>query len=392
MVTKHAVSMNESQNTTIRVGFAAASSVDYEAYRGLFHVNEDACRSAAYADAGLTPPVMFSTPLWHQSDWPEGLTPVALGPTLLDRDIRFAFFARWYDGMVRGEPLDWELQRRVALIPPETWEAGVDAVAAAIEDIEAQYLLEQAPLAEKVEFNELSERFRVAPIPMQNAGFMSALMLRTEDALEDALHGRNGLREDMREVRVLRRTHQRYANDPQRVEMDYTSVSVSLRRHIETTGELEDSSDNLALLEAVEEGARGLRGHHPEVAANRESLARQAMRELPAADVALLEDAQEVLPQITEGAMQEDFQRDIPKLINDATLPLPNGAPSLPGADEATRIFTRVSRIWLLYNHVKEAGSKAFDSKGFKTARLGLTVFQTLRSLVSLGLRLFGIL
>lgn len=309
----------------------------------------------------------------------------------LETDPRFDFFKRWYDGMVRGAPLDWELQRRVALIPQETWEAGADAVAEAIAEIEAAYLQEQAPLAERVEFNEDSCRFRVVPIPMQNAAFMSALMSRTADALDDALHGNNGLREDMREVRVLRRTHQRYSNDPQRVEMDYTSVAISLRRNLDAK-ELADSDDNLALLEAVEDGVRGLRAHHSDVAANRETLAKQAMRELPADQIALLEDAQDVLPEITEGVMQEDFVRDIPKLINDATLPLPSGAPPLPGADEATRIFSRSAGIKLLYAKACESGAAIFDSKEFKTVRLGLTVSGLLSALITLGLTIFGVL
>lgn len=301
------------------------------------------------------------------------------------------FWDRWYRGFLQGEPLDWELQRRVALIPRETWEAGADAVAEAIAEIEAEYLREEAPLAERVEFNADSNRFHVVPIPMQNAAFMSALMSRTADALDDALHENNGLREDMREVRVLRRTHERYSNDPQRVEMDYTSVAISLRRNLDAK-ELADSEDNLALLEAVEDGVRGLRAHHPEVAANRETLAKQAMRELPADQIALLEDAQDVLPEITEGVMQEDFARDIPKLINDATLPLPSGAPPLPGADEATRIFSRSAGIKLLYATACESGAAIFDSKEFKTVRLGLTVSGLLSALITLGLTIFGVL
>lgn len=335
---------------------------------------------AVYQDAAFLDMESFHQPLWHEAGWPVGLAPDDIGPTLLNTDPRFSFFKRWYDGLVCGEPTDWQLQRRVALIPRDVWEAGPDSVAEAIAEIEAQHLREKASLAERVEFNEDNNRFRVVPIAMQNAAFMSALMSRTADALDDALHGNNGLRDDMREVRVLRRTHDRYSNDPQRVEMDYTSVAISLRRNLDAK-ELAESDDNLALLEAVEDGVRGLRAHHPEVAANREALAKQAMRELPVDQIALLEDAQDVLPEITEGAMQEDFARDIPKLINDATLPLPSGAPRLPGADEATRIFSRSAGIKLLYAKACENGATVFDSKEFKTVRLGLTVSGLLSAL-----------
>ncbi|MBT54490.1 MAG: hypothetical protein CMF72_13960 [Mameliella sp.] len=99
--------------------------------------------NAAFSDANLTPAAMLSTPLWHKTGWPDGLAPEEIGPTLLDTDPRFEFFKRWYDGMVRGAPMDWELQRRVALIPQEVWEAGADAVAGAIAEIEAAWEAER---------------------------------------------------------------------------------------------------------------------------------------------------------------------------------------------------------------------------------------------------------
>ncbi|GAA4225235.1 hypothetical protein [Sagittula marina] len=79
---------------------------------------------------------MFAQPLWHGLAPPEGLRQDDLGPSLLDTDPRFDFFARWYDGISKGAPLDWSLQQRVVLIPPETWDAGIDAVAKAIAKIE----------------------------------------------------------------------------------------------------------------------------------------------------------------------------------------------------------------------------------------------------------------
>ncbi len=357
-----------------------------------------AARAAIYADAGYTPEEMFQRPLWHGQGPPEELRPEALGPTFLEGDQHFAFFDDWYTRMAAGDPPDWRLLERIALIPEETWKAGADAVSFAISEIEAAFLSETAPLAEKVDFNPDTSRFFVTPIPLQNAGFMATLMERTQDALEDALCGSNGLREDMREVRVLRRTHKRYGNDPQRVEMDYTSVAVTLRRSFDSE-ELDRSPDNLGLLEAVEEGARGLRAHHPEVDANRQSLAAQAVKELPAEKIELLLDAADVLPQASEGEMRDDFARDIPQLINDATTPLPSGAPPLPGMDEATRIFNRSAQMavqWdglkTLYTGTIEAGSSIFDSKAFKTVRLGLTLGGLLSAMVSLGLFLFGVL
>ena len=46
------------------------------------------------------------------------------------------FWTRWWDGLVAGQPLDWALQEKVALIPDDIWQQGAAAVARAIRDIE----------------------------------------------------------------------------------------------------------------------------------------------------------------------------------------------------------------------------------------------------------------
>ena len=51
----------------------------------------------------------------------------------------YSFWRRWYEGFLNGDPLPWDLQEQIALIPDETWEAGPEAVAAEIEKIEAEF-------------------------------------------------------------------------------------------------------------------------------------------------------------------------------------------------------------------------------------------------------------
>ena len=53
------------------------------------------------------------------------------------------FWRDWYQGFLDGNPLDWELQRRVALIDDAIWEAGPEAVAEEIERIRAAYEVER---------------------------------------------------------------------------------------------------------------------------------------------------------------------------------------------------------------------------------------------------------
>ncbi|KRS10752.1 hypothetical protein XM53_19675 [Roseovarius atlanticus] len=55
----------------------------------------------------------------------------------------WSFWREWYQGFLDGNPIDWELQARVALIDDPIWEAGLDAVAEEIAKIEAAYQVEK---------------------------------------------------------------------------------------------------------------------------------------------------------------------------------------------------------------------------------------------------------
>ncbi len=54
------------------------------------------------------------------------------------------FWREWYQGFLDGKPLDWELQRRVALIDDKDWEQGPEHIAELIEKIRDDYAKEQA--------------------------------------------------------------------------------------------------------------------------------------------------------------------------------------------------------------------------------------------------------
>ncbi len=59
----------------------------------------------------------------------------------------YEYWQNWYESQLRGEPLDWGLQKEVALIAPEVWEEGAKAVAEKIREIEDGMSLEQEALA-----------------------------------------------------------------------------------------------------------------------------------------------------------------------------------------------------------------------------------------------------
>jgi hypothetical protein len=83
-------------------------------------------------------------------------------------DPAMAFWLRWWDGALSGDQLAWDLQEKVALIEPEVWDAGPEAVAAEIARIEAGFSLDQLisvnPYAWRVDLDPQTKKFRAQPI------------------------------------------------------------------------------------------------------------------------------------------------------------------------------------------------------------------------------------
>ncbi|WP_247676961.1 hypothetical protein [Leisingera sp. HS039] len=395
-----------SADATLEVAAFAVTSVGAMQHSG--KAVRDVLRKSLFIDAAVsTNAQLLGNKLWNND------APILQLQVQWDRFIEhckkhshWLFWRDWYQGILDGKPLDWELQRRVALIDDAIWDAGPEAVAAEIERIKAGMLSEHLPMAETIELNPETGKFRAVPIPVENAPYMFALLSQIEDALEDCLGGHNGLSERAGDVRKLNRVLTKYRDDPQNAELTLTRVAGSLRAQLHNSRELPDNEDNLALLNAVEEGVRGIRANHPDVAANREQLAQQALKALTPEDKQVLDEALPMLAAISEPALAENFEQDIPELINDALLPLPDGAPPLPGADAVTRIFSRVSKIALLqeqYDKLTRKGAEWFDSDIRKTVQLAgmaggavvtaaISIGPKLLELVQIGLRILGVL
>ena len=360
------------------------------------------CGDASFLSQHKDTNDVFRLPLWAVNKANFDGQNLALSTQLSAQPSLWSFWRDWYQGFLDGKPLDWKLQRRVALIDDAIWEDGPEAVAEEIQCIQAEMLAEKLPMAERIEVNPDTGKFRAIPIPVENPTTLSALLSQIDDALEDCLGGHNGLVERSGNVKKLNRVLTKYKDDPQNAELTLTRVAGSLRSQLHDTRELPDNEDNLALLNAVEEGVRGIRANHPEVANNREQLAQQALQALAPEDKELLQQALPVLAEISEPELADDFAADIPELINDALLPRPNGAPPLPGADVTTRIFSRISKMALLIQNGKDLaqkGAETFDSDLVKSVRLaGLAISVTggiggiLFALVKVGLNILGVL
>ena len=343
--------------------------------------------------------LLWNRPLWPAGDMPDTLMAKWQGFQRQAATTEWAFWADWYQGLLDGAPMDWDLLHKVVLIDDEIWQTGAKAIAAEIDKIRANMVIAKLPMAEKIMFDRGIGKFRAIPIAVQNPPLSEALLTQLQDALKDCLGGHNGLSQHSGDVKKINRVLSDYRDDPQNIELTLTVVAGSLRRQLHDSKELPDNADNLALLSTVEETVRGYRANHPEVAQNRAILAGQKFKSLRPEDQQTLKEGLPVLAALGDQRLADDFRRDIPALINDAILPPGKGAPTLPPADAATRVFNRASNIELLLNAmkpVKEKGAEVFDSKLVKTLRLiEFTVGAAgalLVAIVKIGLFVLGVL
>lgn len=252
----------------------------------------------------------------------------------------------------------------------------------------ASELSRRMPLAEELIQNPQSGIFSVRPREPANVDLLSATLAQLADAIEDVLAGEsNGLNASSLEIRKLRRTLDRYANDPQRVEMDLTSVHYSIIVQI-ANGELPSSSENLALLAALQEGAQGIRATDHEIAANRRLLQERALKELPRDTLDQIAGALPTLEAITEGDLRKQMREDVLYLTQDLDVERPRlpgyskADAIVPGHDEAVRVFGRAARMLIALRRAPDMIHKLHDSAGFRLVNVLVT-------LVSLGKLLF---
>tara|TARA_B100001971_G_C18244874_1_gene573527 strand:- start:243 stop:1634 length:1392 start_codon:yes stop_codon:yes gene_type:complete len=260
-----------------------------------------------------------------------------------------------------------------------------------IDENDADKLSRLMPISEELVQNPDSGIFSVRHKEVSEPSLFAATLAQLADAIEDVLENpSNGLNVDSLDIRKLRRTLERYANDPQRVEMDLTTVHHSLTIQI-GSGELPPSDENQALLSALQEGAQGIRATDPVVAENRRILRDQALRELSPNALSQIAEAAPVLEAITEGHLREQMHEDIlflTKEMRTAPSRLPGVTRAdaiMPGHDEAVRVFGRSARILIALRRVPEFFSRLHDSPTFKSA----TILSTLVDLIKIGLALF---
>lgn len=401
---------NQDQIRTYAVGHTARVYTTREASSWMLRGwPEDATK----LDSGLTPKELAGDPI---SAGP-------LPPEVEDAYVRlrafwrqnpavWRFWQQWYAATLGGVVADAALVGAIASIPNSVWAEGPDRVAQEIAQIEAEVLSRKLPLAETIRFNEESATFFVEPVEVANPRLLAATLAQVSDALDDVLERpSNGLDERSREIKELRRALGRDANDPQQIEIKFTSVHRRLIAQMSAeVAELPPSEENIALADAVLEAAQWIRANYPEIDANRRMLNAQAKKELPPDDRQAAQAAVPVLEAISEGVLAEDWGLDAALI---ASAPLGHHAAQVSSYqdrpspyshapdewrrvlenDAEARFYGRVARVYLTLRKLSaDQTHKLYDSAAFKLVGLvggSVSLLELLRKLIEAGLNLF---
>ena len=178
----------------------AAADAAASAHAAIWQTVRD---DARVLDAGRDP---LTLPLWPGDIPPDLIAAEIEGLERLAEEMGDpnSFWHRWYLAMKRGEPMDWALQREVALIPDAIWQAGPKKVLREIVRIEAS----NRPPAPQVEvlglahtdfsYDVLRKIMRMVPFDQDISRLRDAEVLRR-------------LKEDAADLRSLLDTLQRAA-------------------------------------------------------------------------------------------------------------------------------------------------------------------------------------
>ncbi|MEL7106667.1 MAG: hypothetical protein AAGM21_12160 [Pseudomonadota bacterium] len=399
---------NSASAAALSANSAAAADLSARSAADLFAKSASAAFSATSVDAlsleknGVE---VFTQPLWPDGGIPAFFQePYAVLSGFWDADEKtWGFWQRWYEGMLNGKPLPWELQREVALIDNEVCEAGPEAVAEKIAEIEADWARDQSKINESLTLDEDRLLYTARHSAPSNAKRLELHLSRVDDALDDltAIGGNNGLTEGTVEHRIIKRLVKKYSDDPERVAFDLRDVSQSIERQI-NTGEYPDSEPFRLLQAATTACVSTVCDMEPAVAAELERVYDKPSEAPDLESVEIVGAALQLSIEVLDDSAAATTHEDIEELLRGRII---DGAQEKSlldiewSAKELRSIVFRrqISRLWQIARDTTrvEKLAELFDSKHAKAARLaGLAGGVTIgfwQAIIILG-RLLGIL
>ena len=259
---------------------------------------------------GASPEEMMGRPLWRRRrplffeedhgrlmEW-------------LEAEPGFAFWGRWYRAVEAGQPMNWDMQREIALIPDDIWEAGAGAVSEEIERIEANYFEKVLPQAERIERDEDTGKYSVSTIMVDPDVLLENALKQAEFALDAALGSNvSGFNRMCMGYKYLQHALEQCRDDPNTVEQHFGLARKLIEAKLES-GEYQSDDGLSALTISLERHEVQLRADHPEVRRAWETRALQRMRDVDEETRAQLADGFVELGDGSKDRLKDEFELD----------------------------------------------------------------------------------
>ncbi|MDG1531470.1 MAG: hypothetical protein P8Q99_08965 [Paracoccaceae bacterium] len=221
--------------------------------------------------------------LWPMEDQPDaflqGWENLKLHWQLDDAD--WSFWVEWYEGILAGKPLSWELTQRIALeITTDEWEAGQIVVGERIREIKNDWLMSQLPQHEVLSEDPETGKFEVTAAPFDDQALVDGNLKQVEFSLSLAVDSNTSDFNRMcMAFKYLQHTLENCRNDPNAIEQNLGIAKNIILENLNNPDYLADDSLR-ALAITLEQHQLQIRADHPDVRKAWEKRIAQRMREV----------------------------------------------------------------------------------------------------------------
>lgn len=276
---------------------------------------------AAYSVAGddADAPMSWAR-LWRNKRPPEGIDQAwsRLKSRMEAAPEIWGFWLEWYEAILEGEPLSWDLCFRIATaLSDKDWDAGPEHVAEEIRKIRADWTIENAAYQETLELDQDTLTFSANPLVASDEDRLRSLLQRVDDAMDDviALGGGNGLTQTRVEYLILSRLVRKYATDPERVAFDLVEMGQSITRQIDE-GEYPNDAPMQLLQSAIAVGVSEIQEMDPKVSETLNRVYERTPVEPDEQQLLVLEEAMRVSAEMMDATTAETTVEDSVEILN----------------------------------------------------------------------------
>mgnify|MGYP001047339848 CR=1 FL=1 len=184
---------------------------------------------------------------------------------LLSKDkVNWTFWIRWYEAALKGEPLNWEMLERIASIESEDWELGPEHVNGLIAEIEAEFISDALPQADKMDIDPATGLVEITPILTTAEQIIITSLKQVGFSYGLAKNSNCGLNFNSVACLYLEHTLENCRDDPNAILQNYQISADDIRNGLAKNA-YDNDAKLLALLNVLEKEIVNLLANHPEV-------------------------------------------------------------------------------------------------------------------------------